>query len=70
MVTKTVKKTASNIRHLREKQNLSQAALAKKAGLDSNYYAKIDRGDMSPGLDKYEQIAKALGVKSSDIFPF
>jgi transcriptional regulator with XRE-family HTH domain len=69
-IDETTQQTADNIRNIREKQGFTQVALAKKAGIDSNYYAKIERGEIKPGADKYKKIVKALGVKSSDIFPF
>jgi len=49
---------------------LSQADVADKAGINSNYYSKIERSDLKPSIDVLGKIAKALKVKSSDIFPF
>ena len=54
----------------RLRKNLTQAEVAKRAGTNTNYYAKLERGEAVPSLKKLEKVAKALGVKSSDILPF
>ena len=54
---------AKKIREAREKKNLTQAEVAKKAGLNTNYYAVIERGEVKPSVDKLERILKALGIK-------
>ena len=47
----------------REEQNLTQAQVAKKAGLGTNYYAVIERGEVKTSVKYLEQICKALGIK-------
>lgn len=64
------KEVGKKIKNIREKSGLTQAEVAKKAGINVNYFAVIERGEVSPSLEKVEKIAKALGVKSSDILPF
>ncbi len=70
MTDKTSKYIASKLKEHRLKRDLSQANLAKKAGMNSNYYAKIERGEIKPSVTTLEKIIKALNAKSSDIFPF
>ncbi len=70
MTDKASKQIARNLRKSRRQQSLTQADLAKKAGLNSNYYAKIERGELKPSVESLEKIITALKVKSSDIFPF
>lgn len=70
MTDKTSKKIAHNLKQVRLKKGLTQAALAKKAGMNSNYYAKIERSEIKPSVSTLEKIIKALGTTSSDIFPF
>jgi transcriptional regulator with XRE-family HTH domain len=70
MTDKTSKHIASKIRYLRLQKHLTQVELAEKAGFNSNYYARIERGDIKPSIEALEKIIKALGVKSSDVFPF
>ena len=54
----------------RRRSGVTQRELAYKAGIDSNTYAKIERGDQTPSLETLEKIVKALGVKSSEVLPF
>ena len=54
----------------RQKTGLTQAEVAKHAGTNTNYYAKLERGEAVPSLKMLEKIVKALGVKSSDVLPF
>lgn len=55
---------------VRQYKNLTQAEVAKRAGTNSNYYAKLERGEAVPSLKMLEKIVKALGIKSSDVLPF
>lgn len=66
---KIIKETAEKIQQIREKKGFTQQEVAIKAGLDSNSYAKIERGETKPYGVTIAKIAKALGVKSSDILP-
>ena len=70
MTDKTSKQIAQNIRRVRLHKDLTQVDVAEKAGINSNYYAKIERGELKPSVATLEKIIKALKVKSSDIFPF
>ena len=66
----TTKKVAKRLKTLRLERDLTQAALADKSQMSTNYYAKIERGEVRPSVDIYERLAKALKVTASDIFPF
>lgn len=55
---------------IRHQKNLTQAEVAARAGTNTNYYAKLERGEAVPSLKMLEKILKALGVKSSDVLPF
>ena len=66
----TTKKVAKKLKSLRLDRDLTQADIAEKAEMSTNYYAKIERGEVRPSADIYERLAKALKVTSSDIFPF
>jgi len=46
-----------------EEKKLTQIEVAKKAGLNTNYYAVIERGEVLTGLDNLEKIFKILGIK-------
>ncbi len=57
---------AKIFKEAREKQGLTQEEVAKKAGVNANYYARVERagktGPMARG-DIINKIARALGVK-------
>lgn len=64
---KTILEIAKKLKEIRMKKGLTQSEVAKKAGLDSNSYAKIERGLTKPLGLTLVKICKALGVKSSEI---
>jgi transcriptional regulator with XRE-family HTH domain len=50
------------VRQLRLAKGLSQAELAKRAGLSREYVNKIEAGKYDPPLSTINAIAEALGV--------
>ena len=68
--TSTTEKIGKKLKQLRVTKDLTQAELAEKADMNTNYYAKIERGEVKPAPEAYEKIAKALKVTAADIFPF
>jgi len=63
-------KIGDNLKALRKSKKLTQVALAKKVGISSNYYSRIERDEENPSLEILKDIAKALKVKSCDILDF
>lgn len=59
----TAKETGEKIKKAREKLKLTQAQAAKKAGLDVNHFAKLERGEHVPGGETIEKLNKALNIK-------
>lgn len=59
-----------NIKKAREKKKLKQVDVAVDAGINTSYYGKIERGLVNPSIEKLYRIIRALGLDSSDIFPF
>jgi transcriptional regulator with XRE-family HTH domain len=53
------------IRQVRELRGISQAALAKQAGLQGNSVALIERGQRGVSLDSLNAIAEALAVPAA-----
>lgn len=51
------------IRELREERKWTQETMADKLGLSRNGYAKIERGESTPSLERLDEIAQLLGVK-------
>lgn len=63
-------KIGKTLKKLRKEKGLTQVQLAKKVGISSNYYARIERDEENPSLEVFKDIAKALKVKSSEILDF
>lgn len=61
------KEVGKRIKAAREKAKLSQADVAKKAGINANYYSVIERGEVNTTLEKLQKISRALGLDVSDI---
>lgn len=57
-----------NVRRIRLKKGLSQAALAKRAGLSPNYIGTLERGLQNASLKTLEKLAKGLGCSMSETF--
>ncbi len=55
-------KLAKILKEAREKAGLTQAEVAERAGIHFNYYARVERGEVTPRVDIVEQIAKALKI--------
>ena len=61
------KQTGQRIKQYRLKAGLSQGGLAKKAGMNTNAYAKIERGESEPTSATLTKLAKALNLVVSDL---
>ncbi len=51
----------------RQKLGLTQAVVAEKAGMNSNAYAKIERGESEPSTESLRKLIKALNIDRSEI---
>lgn len=65
--TRTLAAFGLNVRKLREANNLTQEAVAERAGLDSTYISGIERGVRNPSLVSIARLAKALRVSVSEL---
>ena len=59
----SIKELANKLREAREKKKLTQVEVAKKADLNTNYYAVIERGEVNPKVETLIRILEALGIK-------
>ncbi|MBD3219385.1 MAG: ImmA/IrrE family metallo-endopeptidase [candidate division Zixibacteria bacterium] len=59
---------AKNARRLRHARQLTQAQVAKKAGISAQTYMKFESRKAMPRMDNLNKIAKALGVGIQDLF--
>lgn len=66
----TPEKIGLNIQRLRHEKGLTQAAIAEKADINTNTYAKIERGVQTATVPMLEKIADVLGVKLYMLFVF
>lgn len=62
------KQIGARMRELREAQGMTQAQLARKAGITSGNVFRIEAGMYSMGLDLVNRVADALGARL-DILP-
>lgn len=60
-------KFGQKIKDIRKKKELSQEELASKSGLHRTYISDIERGDRNVSLKNVEKLAKALGLKPSEL---
>lgn len=57
----------TNIRHLREAQNMTQGELARQVGITQAMLCYIERGSKNPSLQVGYEIAQALQCKVEDL---
>lgn len=58
---------AKRLYQFRHENELSQARLAKLAGVDRKTINRIENGHFSPALDTIVRLCVALGVKPADL---
>ena len=61
-------KFGKRVRELRNKKNVSQEALAFKAGIDRTYMTSVENGKRNISIQNIEKIIRALGVTMSEFF--
>ncbi|MDR0909240.1 MAG: helix-turn-helix transcriptional regulator [Spirochaetaceae bacterium] len=59
---------ANNIKDRRHEMNLSQASLARKVGMSTNFLAMIELCLKFPSPEMLDRIAEALGIDVSELF--
>jgi len=57
-------KIGKELRKAREATGLTQAKVAERAGITTNYYAMVERGEKNITYGKMQRILKVLNVKS------
>jgi len=63
-------KIGKRLKEVREERGMTQAEVAKVAGIHPNFYARLERDEENVSIENFEKILKALKAKSSDILTF
>lgn len=73
----TVKKIPKNylrlgrrMQKIRKEKSVTQEQLAEKVGVSTTWIGYLETGYRIPSVKMLNKIARALGVKVKDIFPF
>lgn len=61
------KELGKKLKKFREQSGLTQTQVADASGVNSNYYARIERGEENPSYEKLQAIMKVLKIKSLDL---
>ena len=67
---KNLKDFGNKFKKARESASLTQEGVASIVGVSVNYYARIERGEVSPSLDILLEIMKTLKIKTLDVSEF
>ena len=70
MTDDTTSRIADKLKTIRISRGLTQADVAKKAIINANYYAKVERAEAAITIRTLRKVVEALEVKSSDVLPF
>lgn len=54
---------ASAVRVLRARERLTQAEVARRAGLDRKYPGRVERGEANPTHTQLDRLARGLGLR-------
>jgi transcriptional regulator with XRE-family HTH domain len=68
--TSATQKLGKRIKQLRKHAGLTQEKLGIATGLSQTYLSGIEGGTRNPSIKTLDKIAKALGVKLSDLTDF
>lgn len=68
--TKILNTIGDKLKAARLEKDLTQLDVAKKAGINGNYYAKVERGEASLSVITLLKLVKVLDLESSDILPY
>lgn len=55
------------LKKAREEKDLTQLEVADKVNISVNYYARIERGEVSPSLETLKDIMRILKIKTLKI---
>lgn len=70
MITENDKRLGKRIKQLRKKGRLTQEQLAEEVKVTPKYIQYIESAKRIPSLKLVYRIAKALNIKTKELFPF
>ncbi len=63
-----LKQLGARVKRFRKEKGLTQEQLADKIHVSSTYVGFIEQGQRNPSIKTADKIARALGVKLSELF--
>lgn len=63
----SIERTAARLRKARQAKGITQAEVAKRAGISENHYAQIERAEKNPTVSTFKSILRAIGISAADI---
>lgn len=66
-IDNTRKELGNKLKEARKKVGLTQAEVSEAAEVNTNYYARIERGEENPSFEKLNRIMKVLKMKTLSI---
>lgn len=70
MITENDKRLGKRIKQLRKKGRLTQEELAEEVKVTPKYIQYLESAKRIPSLKLLYRIAKALNIKTKELFPF
>ena len=68
-IKKVTKYVGSELKEARLAMRMTQAEVAEKVDADTNYYAKIERGEVVPSLTLLIAVADVLSIDYPTLLP-
>lgn len=68
-IEKIIKFAGTKLKKARHTLQMTQAEVAEKVGADTNYYAKIERGEVVPSLTLLIAVADVLNIDYPTLLP-
>ena len=65
-----LKSLGEKLREIRNSKGLSQSMLANDANIPKNQIGRIERGEISAGINTLYKICQALDIKVKDLIDF
>ena len=62
------KRFGSRVRELREERNMTQIALAEKAGIEQQHLSNLELGKKEAKIKVIEMLASGLGISLRQLF--